>query len=291
MILADGGVVCIDEFDKMREGDRVAIHEAMEQQTISIAKAGITTILNSRTSVLAAANPVYGHYDESKSSAENIDFLPTILSRFDLVFIIRDIRDEERDKLMARHVLNMHKNSGGQNEVEGVFSVDTLKKYISYCRQTIAPHLSLEASNTLINNYVTIRDNIRSVKEQEMGAATIPITVRQLEAIIRISESLAKMELKAEAGSEHVSEAIRLFHVSTINAANSGVIQNDTLSTEMRNQVQKAEDAFNRRLMTGSKVSVAKLLADLEGIVKYILKIGTQSLCLTKSIADISAKR
>lgn len=97
MVLADGGVVCIDEFDKMRDEDRVAIHEAMEQQTISIAKAGITTILNSRTSVLAAANPVFGRYDDMKSAGENIDFQTTILSRFDMIFIVKDEHNESRD--------------------------------------------------------------------------------------------------------------------------------------------------------------------------------------------------
>ena len=95
----------------MREEDRVAIHEAMEQQTISIAKAGITTILNSRAAVLAAANPVFGRYDDMMSAAENIDFLPTILSRFDLIFIVRDIRNQERDMQIAKHVISVHINA------------------------------------------------------------------------------------------------------------------------------------------------------------------------------------
>jgi len=111
MVLADGGIVAIDEFDKMRPNDRVAIHEAMEQQTISVAKAGITCVLNSRSSVLAAANPVYGRYDDNKSASDNIDLMTTILSRFDVIFLVRDVRDEELDKMICHHVMGVHINN------------------------------------------------------------------------------------------------------------------------------------------------------------------------------------
>jgi DNA replication licensing factor MCM5 len=107
MVLADGGVVCIDEFDKMRSQDRVAIHEAMEQQTISVAKAGITTTLNSRTSVLAAANPIYGSLDDLKSTEDQIDFQTTILSRFDCIFLVRDQRDVVKDTQLANHIMDI----------------------------------------------------------------------------------------------------------------------------------------------------------------------------------------
>lgn len=140
MVLADGGTVCIDEFDKMRDEDRVAIHEAMEQQTISIAKAGITTILNSRTSVLAAANPIFGRYDDLKSPGENIDFQTTILSRFDMIFIVKDDHERGRDESIARHVMGVHMCGRGiEEQVEADIPVDTMKRYISYCRTYVLP--------------------------------------------------------------------------------------------------------------------------------------------------------
>lgn len=136
MVLADGGVVCIDEFDKMRDEDRVAIHEAMEQQTISIAKAGITTILNARTSVLAAANPIFGRYDDLKSPGENIDFQTTILSRFDMIFIVKDEHERGKDERIAKHVMNIHMgNRMVEDQVPTEISVEKMKRYISYCKQ------------------------------------------------------------------------------------------------------------------------------------------------------------
>jgi len=135
MVLADGGVVCIDEFDKMRDEDRVAIHEAMEQQTISIAKAGITTILNARTSVLAAANPIFGRYDDLKTPGENIDFQTTILSRFDMIFIVKDDHERGRDEKIAKHVMNLQMGGrGNEDQAEAEISVDKMKRYVSYCR-------------------------------------------------------------------------------------------------------------------------------------------------------------
>lgn len=148
MVLADGGVVCIDEFDKMRPQDRVAIHEAMEQQTISIAKAGITTILNSRTSVLAAANPVQGRYDDLKHAAEQIDFQSSILSRFDAIFIVRDVREEATDRAIASHVVNLHMQKIDASNTPDV-DMDFLRKYLCYAKMKVYPRLSEEAGHML----------------------------------------------------------------------------------------------------------------------------------------------
>merc|ERR1719210_1337117 len=265
MVLADGGVVCIDEFDKMREEDRVAIHEAMEQQTISIAKAGITTTLNSRCSVLAAANSIFGRWDETKAE-ENIDFMPTILSRFDTIFIVKDEHNPERDTTLAKHVMNVHMNAGAASTdmQEGELSMAFLKKYINYARSRCGPRLSAEAAEKLKNKYVQMRNATKVQEEQTEKRVAIPITVRQLEAIVRISESLAKMELQPFAVDRHVEESLRLFHVSTMDAALSGSLSGVEGFTTQDDQdmLNRIEKQLKKRFAVGSQVSEHAIFQD-----------------------------
>ncbi|RXW17983.1 hypothetical protein EST38_g7870 [Candolleomyces aberdarensis] len=280
MVLADSGVVCIDEFDKMRDEDRVAIHEAMEQQTISIAKAGITTVLNSRTSVLAAANPVFGRYDEGKSPGEvsvlvliifqiftlrplqNIDFQTTILSRFDMIFIVKDEHNEGRDKMIAKHVMNIHMNRPNENgEDVGEIDLDKMKRYIAYCKAKCAPRLSAEAQEMLSSHFVSLRKQIQQVERDNDERSSIPITVRQLEAIIRISESLAKLTLTPVVQVHHVEEAIRLFKFSTMDAVAAGSA--DGLSrSELNDEMNKIEQEIRRRLPVGWSTSYQSLIKE-----------------------------
>ncbi|XP_055324079.1 DNA replication licensing factor Mcm5 [Sitodiplosis mosellana] len=265
MVLADGGVVCIDEFDKMKEDDRVAIHEAMEQQTISIAKAGITTTLNTRCSVLAAANSIFGRWDDSKGE-ENIDFMPTILSRFDMIFIVKDVHDEGRDTNLARHIINVHLNANKvSNEApEGEIDLTTFKKFIHYCRTSCGPRLSAEAGEKLKSRYVLMRSGTHQHEKQTDKRLAIPITVRQLEAIIRISESLAKMQLQPFATEVHVNEALRLFQVSTLDAASTGSLAGaEGFTTEEDHEIlNRIEKQLKRRFAIGSQVSEKNIIDD-----------------------------
>uniref|UniRef100_A0A8U7M9Y8 DNA replication licensing factor MCM5 n=2 Tax=Corvus moneduloides TaxID=1196302 RepID=A0A8U7M9Y8_CORMO len=264
MVLADGGVVCIDEFDKMREDDRVAIHEAMEQQTISIAKAGITTTLNSRCSVLAAANSVFGRWDETKGE-ENIDFMPTILSRFDMIFIVKDEHNEERDMTLAKHVMSLHVSALTQTQaVEGEIELNKLKKLISFCRTKCGPRLSAGAAEKLKNRYILMRSGTRQHEQESDRRSSIPITIRQLEAIVRIAESLAKMRLQPFATEADVEEALRLFQVSTLDAAMSGSLSGAEGFTTQEDQemLSRIEKQLKRRFAIGSQVSEHSIIQD-----------------------------
>jgi DNA replication licensing factor MCM5 len=262
MVLADGGIVCIDEFDKMRSQDRVAIHEAMEQQTISVAKAGITTTLNSRASVLAAANPIYGHIDDLKTTQEQIDFQTTILSRFDCIFLVRDIHNKERDEKMAHHIVDISaSNKITTRKEEGEISINDLKKYIAYARMNCTPKLSEESAKVLQNYYIEDRKKYNENKTKKGN--DIPVTVRQLEAIIRLSEAIAKMSLSSVVSRKDVDEAHRLFQISTMSAASSRTNSVFEISGEELNDVIKIEDAIKRRLAIGQRIQYSKLVEEL----------------------------
>ncbi len=204
MVLADGGIVGIDEIDKMRDEDRVAIHEAMEQGSVSIAKAGIVARLNARTTVIAAGNPKRGRYVSSESVAENIDLPVTILSRFDLIFIVRDLPDLSKDTSLTSYVLKTHEKAG---HVESELPPDLLRKYIAYARRYVKPELTGEAEEIIKEYYIELRK-----KSAEKEDAPLAITTRQLEALVRLAEAHAKMKLKSKVEAEDAVEAVRLMN-------------------------------------------------------------------------------
>ncbi|MHA1586511.1 MAG: ATP-binding protein, partial [Candidatus Heimdallarchaeota archaeon] len=201
LVLSDRGVCCIDELDKMRKEDRSSIHEAMEQRTVSVAKAGIVATLNARCSILAAANPKLGRYIPSRSAAENINLPVTILSRFDLIWIVRDEPEADVDKVKAQHILRLH--TAGVTEKEPPITKEILKKYISYAKLNSSPRLSDEAATRLEEFYLEMR------KAGEASDSPIAITPRQLESLIRLTESHARMALRSEASIEDAEAAVR----------------------------------------------------------------------------------
>lgn len=201
LVLADKGIACIDEMDKMRPEDRVAIHEAMEQHTVSVAKGGIVATLNARTAVLAAANPSLGRYEPNRTVAENISLPVTILSRFDLIFVLRDIPNKDSDGRMSRHILEMHRY--GRTPAEPQVRPDLLRKYISYAKN-VKPELSEEALNRLSEFYLAMR----SASETE--GSPVAITARQLESLVRLAEARARVALRPIVTPEDAEAAIAI---------------------------------------------------------------------------------
>ncbi|MCI4357800.1 MAG: minichromosome maintenance protein MCM [Thermoplasmata archaeon] len=214
LVLADGGIAVVDELDKMTPEDRSAMHEVLEQQTVSIAKAGITATLNARCPVLAAANPKWGRFTPDRTISEQIDLPPTLLSRFDVIYSIQDHPEETRDRFLANRILLSHQEGEAREASFGYtpsvasggapFSPDMLKKFIAYARRNIRPVLSNDALRTLEDFYVRVR------KQGEEPDAPVPITARQLEALVRLSEAAAKARLSPVVSAEDAERAIRI---------------------------------------------------------------------------------
>ncbi len=206
LVLANRGVVMIDELDKMSNEDRDAMHEGLEQQSISISKANIQATLRCETTVLAAANPKFGRFDPYETIAKQIDLPPTLINRFDLIFTIKDLPDQDKDEKMADFMLHLHKSPGDQ---EAEIETDVLRKYLVYCRQKIKPRLTTEAVNELKEYYIKMRG---SGGMDEGGIRSIPISARQLEALVRLSEAAAKIRLSSEVKKQDAKKAIGLLH-------------------------------------------------------------------------------
>jgi replicative DNA helicase Mcm len=241
LVIADGGVACIDEFDKMSEEDRSAILEALEQQTISVAKAGIVATLNSRTSVLAASNPKMGRLDRSRNLVQQIGLEPVILSRFDLIFILRDEPRGEIDKKIARHMLELHRKP---EIAKPPIDSEMLRKLIIYARKYIHPRLKDEK---VIKKMEEFYVKNRSVAER--GEAPVPITPRQLESMIRLAKASARMHFREEVTEEDVIRAIELISKYLHEAgfdASTGKVDVDILMTgrskSQREKIQRVID-------------------------------------------------
>ncbi|ETK86646.1 hypothetical protein F441_08894 [Phytophthora nicotianae CJ01A1] len=284
LVLSDEGICCIDEFDKMSDSARSVLHEVMEQQTVSIAKAGIICSLNARASILASANPIESRYNPNKSVVENVNILPTLLSRFDLIYLILDKPQPESDRKLAKHIVALYydeetrarvraQTRGGEGAPQ-LISMKLLTEYIAYAKRNIHPRLSAEARNGLIRAYLDLR-RMGGVSAAS-AKKNITATPRQLESLIRISEALAKLKLCETVTRSDVDEALRLMNVATQRAAmdpRTGTIDMDMINT-------------------GHSVLEREVLADLIAGMKEILgDTPNQSMTIHETRRRLEEKR
>ncbi|NOQ44936.1 MAG: AAA domain-containing protein [Nitrosopumilus sp.] len=265
VVLGDQGLVCIDEFDKMKPEDRSALHEVMEQQSASIAKGGIVATLNARTSILAAANPMYGKYDPFKNITENVNLPIPLLTRFDLIFVVRDIPTREKDEKIARHIIELHTPKGTDNR--SVIDVDLLTKYLAFAKKGM-PTLTKEAEEKILDYYL----QMRNVESEEM----ITVTPRQLEGIIRLSTARARLLMKDKVEEEDAERAIFLIQSMLQDAGvdvNTGKVDLGVLQGRPRSEVSKMQLFMDvlKGLEGDNKVSVEErtFVKELEKSEKF----------------------
>ena len=263
VVLGDQGLVCIDEFDKMKPEDRSALHEVMEQQSASIAKGGIVATLNARTSILAAANPMYGKYDPFKNITENVALPIPLLTRFDLIFVVRDIPSKEKDRNIAQHIIGLHKKSA--TDTRSLIDPDIFTKYLAYCKKS-DPLLTPEAEEKILDYYL----KMRNVESEEM----ITVTPRQLGGLIRLATARARLLMKDQVEAEDAERAIFLIQSMLEDAGvdvNTGKVDLGVLQGRPHSEVSKLQLFMDvlKSLEGDSKTPVEEKL-----FVKELIKTG-----------------